>query len=86
MLHLKCSEAVQQSSTLPWIYPDIIDLKLVTLIKTIKNILKDEDLGTMPNNKGMFPIFFISSEIISSRQFIKRYSLLDLPITATLTR
>ena len=68
-------------------YPDIIDFKLVTLIKTIKNILKDEDLGTMSNNKEMFPIFFfISSEIVSSRQFIKIYSLLDLPITATLTR
>lgn len=75
MLHLKCSEAVQQSSTLPWMYPDIIDFKLVTLIKTIKNILKDEDLGTMPNNKGMFPIFFLFHQKLYHQGSLLKYIL-----------
>ena len=79
-----CSKRVQKSSGLPWIYPETIDFTLTTL-KFIKDILKGEDLGTMSNSKGLFPIFFISLEMISLRQF-KGCPLIGHPITATLTR
>ena len=75
-----CSKTVQQSSALHWIYPETIDSTLVT-INSIKDNLKGEDLITMSNNKRLY--FFISPEIISSRQF-KGCPLLDPPITATL--
>ena len=85
MSHLtNCTETVQQSSTLLWMYPETIDWTLATL-KSIKDILQYEDVGTMSNKKELFPISFISPEIISSKQF-KRCSFQDLPITATLTR
>ena len=67
MSHLtNCTKTVQQSSTLLWIYPETIDWTLATL-KSIKDILQYEDVGTMSNKKELFPISFISPEIISSR-------------------
>ena len=69
MSHLtNCSKTVQQSSSILWIYPKTIDWTIATL-KSVKDNLKCKDLGTMSNNKGLFLIFFISPEIISSRQF-----------------
>ena len=69
MSHLtNCSKTVQQSSSILWIYPKTIDWTIATL-KSAKDNLKCKDLGTMSNNKGLFLIFFISPEIISSRQF-----------------
>ena len=56
-----CSKTVQQNSSLRWIYPETIDGTLATL-KSIKDILKGEDLGTMSSNKVLFPDFFISPE------------------------
>ena len=62
------NKTVQQSSTLLWIFPETTDWTLTTL-KATWGILKGEDLGTMSNNKGLFPNFFVSPEIIFSRQF-----------------
>ena len=49
-------------------HPKTIDWTIATL-KSVKDNLKCKDLVTMSNNKGLFLIFFISPEIISSRQF-----------------
>ena len=57
MSHLtNCSKTDLQSSTLPYIYPETTEWTLVTL-KSIKDILKGDNQGSISSNKGLFPIF-----------------------------